>query len=284
MAVMRSAVPETDVIAGRYILATHVGIGSTATVYRAWDPHEDRAVAVKLFLDRCEDGSLDRLCRELRTMAHLDHRSLVPLLGGGVDRGRPFLVSELVVGGTLAARLAHGPLPVEQVAGIGADIASGLAHLHARGVVHRDVKPANILLCAETGRARLTDFGVARVLGCSALTRTDAVLGTAAYLAPEQVAGETVGPAADVYALGLVLLEALSGEREYPGTTVESAVARLHRSPRVPEDLPRRLRRALSAATCRHPEERSAADDLALLLRHHRRPMDLRRAGDPGPS
>lgn len=163
MAVMRSPVPETDVIAGRYILATHVGIGSTATVYRAWDPHEDRVVAVKLFLDRYDADGVDRQCRELRTMAHLDHPGLVRLLGGGVDRGRPFLVAELVEGETLAARLARGPLPVERVVAIGADIASGLAHLHSRGVVHRDVKPANILLCSDTGRARLTDFGIARV-------------------------------------------------------------------------------------------------------------------------
>lgn len=107
MAVMRPPVPETDVIAGRYILATHVGIGSTATVYRAWDPHEDRVVAVKLFLDRYDADGVDRQCRELRTMAHLDHPGLVRLLGGGVDRGRPFLVAELVEGETLAARLAR---------------------------------------------------------------------------------------------------------------------------------------------------------------------------------
>ena len=284
MAVMRSPVPETDVIAGRYILATHVGIGSTATVYRAWDPHEDRVVAVKLFLDRYDADGVDRQCRELRTMAHLDHPGLVRLLGGGVDRGRPFLVAELVEGETLAARLARGPLPVERAAAIGADIASGLAHLHSRGVVHRDVKPANILLCSDTGRARLTDFGIARVLGHSVLTRTDAVLGTAAYLAPEQVAGETVGVAADVHALGLVLLEALTGEREYPGTTVESAVARLHRPPRVPDELPARLHRALSDSTSRHPGDRPAAADLALRLRHPRRPPELRRDDGSGPS
>ncbi|WP_224391609.1 serine/threonine-protein kinase [Pseudonocardia sp. ICBG1293] len=265
---MRSPVPETDVIAGRYILATHIGIGSTATVYRAWDPHEDRAVAVKLFLDRCDTGGVDRQCRELRAMAHLDHRNLVRLLG--VDRGRPFLVCELVEGETLAARLARGALSAAQVAGIGADIASGLAHLHARGVVHRDVKPANILLCAETGRARLTDFGIARVLAHSVLTRTDAVLGTAAYLAPEQVAGEAVTPAADVYALGLVLIEALTGEREYPGTTVESAVARLHRSPRVPDGLPVRLRRMLSGMTSRQPGGRATAAGSADRLGAHR--------------
>ena len=120
---------------------------------------------------------------------------------------------------------------------IGARLADALAHVHAGGIIHRDLKPANVLLGAD-GRPRLADFGIARALDGTAVTGTGYVVGTAAYLAPEQVRGEWVGPAADVYALGLVLLEALTGRREYPGALVESATARLHRPPGIPEHLP----------------------------------------------
>ncbi|WP_060713373.1 serine/threonine-protein kinase [Pseudonocardia sp. HH130629-09] len=125
------------------------------------------------------------------------------LLDGGVDAGRPYLVSELVEGRTLAARLDQGPLTVQETAQVGVDIASGLAHLHARGVVHRNIKPANIFLCSRTERARLADFGSARVMGYTALTQLNTLLGAASYLAPEQVTGEAVTPAVDVYALAL---------------------------------------------------------------------------------
>ncbi|WP_060572291.1 MULTISPECIES: serine/threonine-protein kinase [unclassified Pseudonocardia] len=268
MTAMRSPVPETDVIAGRYILATHIGIGSTATVYRAWDPETDRAVALKLFVNGCDVTGLNRQRRELRAMTHLHHPSLVQLHGGGVDHGRPYLVSDLVEGETLAERLSRRPLPPEQACGIGAEVAGGLAHIHARGVVHRDVKPSNILLCARTGRARLTDFGIARVMGYASLTQTGTILGTAAYLAPEQASGDSVSPAADVYALGLLLIEALTGQREYPGTPIESAVARLHRRPRVPATLPSFLQEALRAATYTRPDDRILAADLSIRLAH----------------
>ncbi|WP_082538500.1 MULTISPECIES: serine/threonine-protein kinase [unclassified Pseudonocardia] len=268
MTALRSPVPETDVIAGRYILATHVGIGSTATVYRAWDPEQDQSVAVKLFVNGCDVTGLNRQRRELRAMSHLHHPSLVRLHGGGVDRGRPYLVSELVEGETLAERFSRGRLSVDEVCRLGADVATGLAHIHARGVVHRDVKPSNIMLCRRTRKARLTDFGIARVMGYASLTQTGAVLGTAAYLAPEQASGDSVSPAVDVYALGLLLIEALTGEREYPGTPIESAVARLHRMPRVPETVPSFLREALRAATFTRPDDRLLAADMAIRLAH----------------
>lgn len=270
MAVTESPVPATDVVAGRYILATHIGSGSTATVYRAWDPPGNRAVAVKLLLDRCDVTGLNRQRRELRAMQHLSHPSLARLLDGGVDTGRPYLVSELVEGQTLAARLDRGPLTVQETAQVGVDIASGLAHLHARGVVHRNIKPANIFLCSRTGRARLADFGSARVMGYTALTQLNALLGAASYLAPEQVTGEAVTPAVDVYALALVLLEAHTGHREYPGDTMESAMDRLHRPPRIPDTLPDHLRHALFDATYQRAEERLIAADMAIRLQHRR--------------
>ena len=140
-----------------------------------------------------------------------------------------------------------------------------LAHVHARGFVHRDVKPANILL--DHGREpRLADFGIARALDGTVATATGAVAGTAAYLAPEQVRGETVGPPADVYALGLVLIEARTGRREYPGAMVESATARLYRRPAVPEGLPPDLAALLSAMTHPDPAARPNAADVAAAL------------------
>ena len=148
---------------------------------------------------------------------------------------------------------------------IGARLADALAHVHASGIIHRDLKPANVLLGAD-GRPRLADFGIARALDGTAVTGTGYVVGTAAYLAPEQVRGEWVGPAADVYALGLVLLEALTGRREYPGALVESATARLHRPPGIPESLPSCLRTALHAMTALEPAVRPTASEVAALL------------------
>ena len=170
--------------------------------------------------------------------------------------------------------MQHGPLPVRDIRALGAALAAALAHVHARGFVHRDVKPANILL--DHGREpRLADFGIARALDGTVATATGAVAGTAAYLAPEQVRGETVGPAADVYALGLVLIEARTGRREYPGAMVESATARLYRRPVVPSGLPRGLAALLAAMTDPDPAARPSAAAVAAALA--KRPQVRRR-------
>ena len=253
-------------IAGRYILGASIGFGAAATVYRAWDPASNTAVAVKLFHDSADPHALNRQRRELRAMAHLGHPGLVRIHGGGVDGGRLYVVSELVEGLTVADRLLRAPLGEAEVRRVGAQLAGGLAHLHARGVVHRDVKPSNILLTEdEQPDARLLDFGIARVLGYTALTETGCVLGTAAYLSPEQVRGEAVGPPTDVYALGLVLIEAVTGRRVYSGTLVESAVARLYRPPRVPDGLSAGLTGLLERMTSPVPGDRPAASELVTL-------------------
>jgi hypothetical protein len=164
-------------------------------------------------------------------------------------------------------------------------LADALAHVHRGGIVHRDLKPANVLLDPD-GRPRLTDFGIARALDGTAVTGTGFVVGTAAYLAPEQVRGERVGPEADVYALGLVLLEALTGRREYPGALVESATARLHRPPAVPPHLPDALSTALHAMTARDPAARPTAAQVAALLEAgaaRRRGAHRRRRGHVAP-
>jgi serine/threonine protein kinase len=178
---------------------------------------------------------------------------------------------ELIYGRDLHARLRGGRLSPDDVAAIGADLASALDYVHGRGIIHRDIKPANILL-AETRpgtapRPKLTDFGIARILEGTRLTATGLTVGTAAYLSPEQAAGAVLGPESDIYSLGLVLLECLTGTLEYPGTSVESAVARLHREPRIPADLGPRWAALLKAMTATAPSGRPAARDVETALR-----------------
>jgi eukaryotic-like serine/threonine-protein kinase len=253
------------VLGGRYELGALLGTGASAVVRRAVDRVTGRLFAVKLFHAGASAHDRRRQQREMRALAALHHPGLVGLHDGGVEAGRPYIVTDLVEGPTLAELLADGPLHPAEVRRIGARLADALAHVHAGGIVHRDLKPANVLLGSD-GRPRLADFGIARALDGTAVTGTGYVVGTAAYLAPEQVRGEWVGPEADVYALGLVLLESLTGRREYPGALVESATARLHRAPGIPDDLPSALRTALHAMTALDPAVRPSAADVATLL------------------
>ncbi|NMI02112.1 serine/threonine-protein kinase [Pseudonocardia acidicola] len=255
----------SEVIASRYILDELVGSGSSACVYRAWDEPRARPVAVKLFHPGVDACTLNRQRRELRVLGRLHHPGLVRLYSGGVEKGRLYVVTEFVEGPTLGQRLLDGPLPGEVACRFGARLAAGLDHVHAQGVVHRDVKPGNVLL-GRGGVVKLTDFGIAKVMGFTPLTEPGGVVGTAPYLAPEQVRGDEVGPPADVYALGLLLLEAVTGVREYPGGGVESAVARLYRPPRIPPGLSDCLTESVAAATAADPEDRPLAADLAGML------------------
>jgi hypothetical protein len=253
------------VLGGRYELGALLGTGASAVVRRASDRVTGRIFAVKLFHAGASAHDRRRQQREMRALAALHHPGLVGLHDGGVEAGRPYIVTDLVEGPSLAERIAEGPLEAAEVRQIGARLADALAHVHAGGIVHRDLKPANVLIGSD-GRPRLADFGIARALDGTAVTGTGYVVGTAAYLAPEQVRGEWVGTQADVYALGLVLLEALTGHREYPGALVESATARLHRAPGIPDDLPSALRTALYAMTALDPAARPSAADVATLL------------------
>ena len=151
------------------------------------------------------------------------------------DEPRPFLTMELVGGQDLRSRIRHSPVPLDELAVIGAGSADALAYVHSLGIIHRDIKPGNILMVqtrpGEPLRAKVTDFGIARIADSTRLTATGAMVGTAAYLSPEQAMGSPLSPATDVYSLGLVLLECIKQAMEYPGSAVESAVARLHRPP-----------------------------------------------------
>ena len=213
-----------------------------------------------------EEGSEARNRREVLTLAALSHPGLVTVYDVGDDHGRAYFVMQLIEGDTLAQRIRRGPLPLGDVIALGAALADALGYVHRRGVVHRDVKPGNVLLDAD-GRAHLSDFGIAAVRDAAPVTAAGMVIGTASYLSPEQVRGESVSPAVDIYALGLVLIECITGRREYPGNALEAAVARLHRRPMVPVGLPESLRMLLVAMTADEPDARPDADEVLAATR-----------------
>ena len=268
----------SKLLSGRYQLGEVIGRGGMASVYTARDLNLGRHVALKLFAPQSADpDELRRQEAEIELLATLNHPSLVTLFDAGTDtrvpeEPRPFLTMELVDGQDLRARIRHSPLPLNEVAVIGAGVADGLAYVHSLGIIHRDIKPANILLVpvrpGEPLRPKLTDFGIARIMDGTRLTATGTMVGTAAYLSPEQARGTDLGPATDIYSLGLVLLECIKGEIEYPGSAVESAVARLHRAPTIPAAVPAEWARLIRAMTALDPLDRPAAADLEAALRH----------------
>ncbi|MDD9348972.1 serine/threonine-protein kinase, partial [Mumia sp.] len=262
-----------ELVDGRYRLLALVGRGGMADVYRARDELLGRVVAVKMM--RAEAGvevedALRRHEMEARIGAGVSHPGLVTVFDVQADGEAPYLVMEYVPGKTLSRVLVDGPMDPETVADIGAQLADALAAIHDNGVLHRDVKPSNVMLVERSGaapRVKLTDFGVSRYLEGTRLTSPDLLVGTARYLSPEQAVLDEVGPRADVYALGLVLLEALTGEDPFPGTRVETLSARLHRPPRIPESLGPDWALALGAMTRRDPDERPDARGAAAALR-----------------
>ncbi|MFD6067684.1 serine/threonine-protein kinase [Amycolatopsis lurida] len=251
-------------LAGRYEVGELLGRGATARVFRAWDLREGREVALKLFHADTMLRDERRREQEIQTLSAVRHPGLVPLYDAGSDDGYTYLTMRLVEGPNLAQRLRSGPLRQEEVVELAARLTDALAHVHAHGITHRDLKPANILI-AEDGPL-IGDFGVAHAFDATRVTETGGVVGTAAYMAPEQVRGENVGPPADIYSLGLVLLECLSGEREYTGTPVEAAVGRLHRPPRIPGGLSVTMTTLLRGMTARKPSQRPTAAAISRIL------------------
>lgn len=254
-------------VAGRYRILRRIGRGGLADVYSATDEALGREVALKVFRpEYASAADLRRQQDEVRILATRSHPSLVTLFDAiADDEGRGVLVLEYVKGTDVRERLRSGAIAAQAVAAIGADIGRALAYLHGAGVVHRDVSPANILLpesAASGVAAKLTDLGIARLVDDAKVTATGTVIGTAGYLSPEQAAGRPVTAASDVYSLGLVLLECLTGEREFPGSAVEAAAARLSRDPRIPPSLGRSWGDLLRAMTARDPARRPSAEEV----------------------
>ena len=263
-------------LGGRYRLLDEIGRGSMGTVHRARDEFLGRDVAVKLIEPPVVDAeALRRDEDEVKVLARLNHHGLVTLFDAGSDlsdaqRPRIYLVMELIDGPDLRDRLGQGSLSSADVAQIGYDLAMALGYVHDHGVVHRDVKPANIMMFdyghhAARVRAKLTDFGIAMLMEAP-LGGDGSFIGTAAYVSPEQAKGEPLGPASDIYSLGLVLLECLTGMRSFPGDPLPSALARLLRGPDIPADLDPQWLRLLAAMTATDPAARPTAREAATAL------------------
>jgi len=268
---------KNEVVGGRYRLSEVIGRGGMSSVYCARDENLGRDVALKLFAPQAPDADeLKRQEAEIQLLATLNHPGLVTLFDAGIDdripdEPRPFLTMELVEGQDLRSRIRHSRVPLEELSVIGAGIADALAYVHGLGIIHRDIKPGNILLVqirpGEPLRPKLTDFGIARIVDSTRLTATGTMVGTAAYLSPEQALGKPLSSATDIYSLGLVLLECIKGTVEYPGSAVESAVARLHRAPEIPDDVPSEWAELIRSMTSIEPFERPTAADIETSLR-----------------
>jgi serine/threonine protein kinase len=260
---------------GPYRIEARLGQGGMGVVFRAVHEGDGRTVAIKLLRDElaADDAFRRRLAREARAAAEVDHPNLAPVLEAGEADGRLYLAARHVDGRSLAERLAaEGPLPVAGLVRLAAEVGAGLDALHTRGIVHRDVKPANVLLAAG-GRAVLVDFGLAKSRAWTVLTRPGQVLGTLDYLAPELIRGEPAGPTSDLYALGCVLYECLAGAPPFAGRGVlRVGMAHLEEAagdpaagrPEVPPALSWTVRQALAKAPARRPPSGAA---LARMLR-----------------
>ncbi|HSI82022.1 MAG TPA: protein kinase [Solirubrobacterales bacterium] len=280
-------------ISNRYALGDRLGSGGMSTVYRATDRVLERTVAVKVLAEHLSDDDkfVARFRREALAVAKLIHPNIVQVYDTGVDQGRHYIVMEYVEGRSVAQLLqSRGRLGPEVAVEVGTQACAGLEYAHRQGIIHRDVKPGNLMVIGgpaarpsrddssldpPTGEmtVKLTDFGIARAAEQTRLTQVGSVVGTAAYLAPEQARGEEATPAADVYALGVVLYQVLAGRLPWEGSTLaELAIRRENERPLAPTsydpEVPETLSRAVLRSLESEPERRyTTARDLALALR-----------------
>jgi serine/threonine-protein kinase len=267
------SVDEGRTLAGRYELGEVIGRGAMGTVYRAVDLILGRSVAVKtlpwLLADQ-DPNNIARFEREARAAAALSHPAVVSVYDTGVDAGTHFIVMELVDGRSLQAILRdEGPLAPERAAGIASRVAGALAAAHARGIVHRDIKPANVMV-AKDGSVKVLDFGIARAAGSSTLTQSASVIGTAAYMSPEQAVGNPADERSDIYALGCVLYALLTGRPPFSG---EGSAAVMHQqansaarppragNPRIPVALSALVMEMLAKVPTERPQSAAEVRD-----------------------
>jgi eukaryotic-like serine/threonine-protein kinase len=258
-----------SLVLDRFLIERRIGSGGFGVVYEAWDGRLERSVAVKAIESRGE--ARRRVLREAQAAARLNHPGIVTLYEMGEEDGNALLVTEMVEGDTLARLSADGALSDREIGEIGADLCEALDHAHARGVVHRDVKPQNVLVGDEgEPRAKLMDFGVARLADSAALTAAGDVVGTLAYMAPEQAEGRPAGAEADVYSLALTLYECWSGEnpnrRATPAATARAIGTRPRRLRRLRPDLPPELCETIDACLERRPGRRPSLEQLGAAI------------------
>ena len=248
-----------ELIAGRYELEKLVGSGGMSNVFRAHDRLLERTVALKILHEQYtrDEDYVERFRHEARAVAQLAHPNIVTVIDRGEQEGRQFIVFEYIDGDNLKELSNRGPLEVREAIRLTLQVARALAFAHERGLVHRDVKPQNVLL-NEDGQAKVTDFGIARSLDVHGMTQTGTVLGTSDYIAPEQARGQKVDPRTDIYSLGVVLYELLSGEVPFSGDNFV-AVAMRHVNEPAPSvldlrpDCPVRLDLAIQRAMSKDP-------------------------------
>ncbi len=266
-------------IAGRYRLEGRLGSGGMSTVHLAFDERLQRKVAVKLLAEHLADDPafISRFRHEALAAARLVHPNVVQVFDFGLDESshRHFIVMEFVSGSSCAELLRdRGSLPASEVAGFTADCAEGLAYAHRHGVVHRDVKPGNLLV-TEGGRVKLADFGIAKATEQASVTQVGSVLGTAAYLAPEQASGEDATPLCDIYALGVVAYQLTTGRLPYDASSLSELVLRQQQEapprldvvdPSVPVDFANAVEQALSLEPSHRPQDAAV---FANMLRGH---------------
>ena len=262
-----------ELLAGRYELEKLVGSGGMSNVFRAHDRLLERTVALKILHEQYtrDDDYVERFRREARAVAQRAHPNIVTVIDRGEQDGRQYIVFEFIEGENLKELVAHGPLSVHEAVGLALQVARALSFAHERGLVHRDVKPQNVLL-NEDGQAKVTDFGIARSLDVHGVTQTGTVLGTSDYIAPEQARGQKVNPKTDIYSLGAVLYELLTGDVPFAGDNFV-AVAMRHVNEPAPSvlehrpDCPLRLDLAIQRAMAKDPADRfESMDDFVIEL------------------
>ncbi|MCX6034063.1 MAG: serine/threonine-protein kinase [Chloroflexi bacterium] len=247
---------------GRYEIKAEIGRGGMATVYHAYDPRFERELALKVLpREMLHDPQFrTRFEREAKTIAMLEHPAIVPVYDFGEEDGQPYFVMRYMTGGSLTDRMKHGPMPIQEVAHLFGRLAPALDEAHAKGIIHRDLKPGNILF-DQYGEPYISDFGIAKIAATQTNVTGSSILGTPAYMSPEQAQGESIDGRSDIYGLGVIMFELLTGKQPYQGNTPMSVVVK-HITDPVPHildvkpDLPPTIEAVIEKAMAKDRDER----------------------------